>query len=86
MDDYDSGNKSANSAPQQQVNGAYRMVDMLTVLAMELDTTGRFTSMISDIRDTFKAQNNSANGAPQQLVNGLYRSVELAAIVAMLLE
>lgn len=33
-----SGNISANSAPQQQVNGYYRCVELLETIAFALDT------------------------------------------------
>ena len=59
------------------------MVDMLTILALELDSTGVWRQTILDVLDSLDTNNDHAESAAQQLVNGLYRCVELSAIVAM---
>ena len=78
-----SGNRSASSAPQQAVNGAYRCVELLEVIAAEY---GVSSSSISSIHSTFSSSNRSASSAPQQLVNGLYRCVELLEVIAYALD
>lgn len=55
-------NISASSAPQQQVNGSYRMVELLEVMAKEEDYS---SSKISSIMSSFTLQNISASSAPQ---------------------
>lgn len=74
----DTNNKSASSAVHQEVNGAYRMVDMLTIIAYE---KGVDSDMISNVIDSWKSNDKSASGAPQQLVNGLYRCVEFTCLI-----
>ncbi len=64
------------------MNGAYRMVEMLAIIAYELDSFGTYSSMIRDVLDDYDSGNRSASSAPQQLVNGLYRCVELLAVIA----
>lgn len=71
-------NIMASSAPQQQVNGAYRMVELLEVMAKE---SGCSSSSVSSVMSTFSYQNIMASSAPQQAVNGLYRSVELLELI-----
>ena len=83
LDDLKSNNARCSGAPQQQANGAYRMVELLAIIAMESDTKGTYSKLISDILDDLSSNNARCSGAPQQLVNGLYRCVEMAAIVAM---
>ena len=62
-----SGNLRANSAPQQAANGAYRMVELLEVIA---DEYGVSASIISSIHSSYVSGNLRANSAPQQLANG----------------
>ena len=73
-----------SGAPQQEANGAYRMVEMLSIIALELDSSGSYSDTISGVLDDMSTNNSYCSGAPQQLANGLYRSVEMAAIVALL--
>ena len=69
-----SGNRKADSAPQQQVNGAYRCVELLEVWAYQV---GVASGTVSDIHSSYVSGNRRADSAPQQLANGLYRGVEL---------
>ena len=73
-----------SGAPQQEANGAYHMVEMLSIIALELDSSGSYSDTISGVLDDMSTNNSYCSGAPQQLANGLYRSVEMAAIVALL--
>ena len=84
LDDMSSNNESCSGAPQQEANGAYRMVEMLAIIALELDSSGSYSDTISGVLDDMSTNNSYCSGAPQQLANGLYRSVEMAAIVALL--
>ena len=70
-------NYSCDSAPQQQVNGSYRTVEMLEVIAKILDTKGKYASEISDVMYSYTMNNYSCKSAPQQVVNGTYRTVEM---------
>ena len=78
-----SSNRSAKSAPQQAVNGAYRCVELLEVIAYEY---GVSSSTVSSIHSSFSSSNRSSKSAPQQLVNGLYRCVELLEAIAYRLD
>ena len=73
------GNNSATSAPQQEANGAYRCVELLELIAMQV---GGSSSTVSSIHSSYVRGNNSATSAPQQLANGLYRCVELLEVIA----
>ena len=58
------------------------MVEMLEIIAKELDTNGKYTSDISSIMSSYRLNNYSCSGAPQQVANGTYRTVELLEIIA----
>jgi hypothetical protein len=81
-DSFIENNKTCSGAPQQQVNGAYRMFELLYLISMELDYTGNWNDFTSSILSDYETFNSNASGAPQQLVNGLYRSVEISAVIA----
>lgn len=57
---------------EQQKNIAYRMVDILTIVANE---KGVNQSEISSILESFQAHNTS--DVTKKIINGLYRSIEL---------
>ena len=57
---------------------------MLSIIALELDSSGSYSDTISGVLDDMSTNTSYCSGAPQQLANGLYRSVEMAAIVALL--
>ena len=76
-------NKACTGAPQQEANGAYRMVEMLAIIAYESDSSGMYSDLVSSVLDDLSTNNKACTGAPQQLANGLYRCVEMAAIVAL---
>lgn len=65
LDDLSTNNAQCNGALQQQVNGLYRLTEMLAVIALEGDTTGRYASIVSDVLDSLSSQNSRASGAPQ---------------------
>ena len=83
MYDYVMNNYSCKSAPQQQVNGAYRCVEMLEIIAKEV---GGSSSDISDVMYDYVMNNYSCDSAAQQAVNGFYRAVEMLEIVAEILD
>jgi hypothetical protein len=74
--------ETAGTYRQKQVNGAYRLVQLLTAVAFELDPDGAYISTIQGIVQDFADREAAAEDAQDQLVNGFYRSVELAAIIA----
>ena len=74
-----SSNTRAKSSPQQSVNGAYRCVELLVLIALQV---GVPSSTVNSIHSTFVSSNNRADSAPQQEVNGLYRCVELLEAIA----
>lgn len=79
MLDFSLSNSRADSAPQQQVNGAYRMVELLEIIAQE---KGCSSSSVSSIMLDYSLSNSRSKSAAQQSVNGLYRSVELLELIA----
>ena len=83
LDRYESGNSSASSAIQQQVNGAYRLVELFALIAMKNTSSTEVMDLISGVLDDWETYDKSASGAEQQLVNGTYRCVELLTIIAM---
>ena len=70
------------SAPQQSANGSYRCVELLAIIAYELDTAGLYSDVISGTLERFSANEAACESAPQQTVNGSYRCVELLAVIA----
>ena len=70
---------NTTSAPQEMANAAYRMVDMLTILAY---IEGVDSSLISNVNDTLSQNNQNLSGAPQQTANGLYRAAELLYLIS----
>ena len=82
MTSFTLNNISCKSAVQQAVNGNYRTVEMLEIIAKELDTKGTYSSSISSVMTSFTLNNISCKSAPQQEVNGTYRTVEMLEIIA----
>ena len=78
-----SGNRSADSAPQQLVNGNYRTVELLELIALQL---GCSYSDVNEVHSSFASGNRSAGSAVQQSVNGLYRTVELLELITLKLD
>lgn len=78
LDDMETNNARCNGAPQQIVNGVYRMFDALTIIAYEMDVD---SSLITSISDTLESNDSRASGADHQIVNGLYRCVELLYLI-----
>ena len=74
---------SASSAPQQLVNGLYRNVELLELIALKM---GCDYSDVSSIHSRLSRQDSSASSAVQQGVNGLYRSVELLELITLKLD
>ena len=81
LDTFSKNNESSTSAQQQQVNGAYRMTQLLEVLGYELDKNDLSALYIADIMEAFADNDEECESAAQQLVNGLYRSVELLELI-----
>ena len=79
---YESADRSAESALQQQANGAYRCVELLYAISQELDDTGDYGSVADSVWDSFKDGDNRTDSAAQQLAHGLYRCVDLATVIA----
>ena len=70
LDDMSSNNSYCSGAPQQTANGAYRAVEMLAIIAYELDSNGSKASVISGVLEEMSSNNNYCSGAPQQEANG----------------
>lgn len=68
-----------SSAVQEMALASYRMVDLLSIIAME---EGVSTSTVTAVNDILSSNNASATGAPQQTTNGLYRSAELITYIS----
>ena len=75
LDDLSTNNDACNGAPQQLANGLYRLSELSSIVALELD-------VIATSLDTLSANDNTCTGAPQQAVNGAYRCVERMALKA----
>ena len=70
LDSMEQNNRGLSGAPQQTANGAYRAVEMLSIMAHRLDTTGAYSKVIDSSIDTLNANNKGLDGAPQQTANG----------------
>lgn len=81
IDTWESNNSSCESAYQQAANGANRIYELLTCMALDKDN-GSYKSEIADIRVEHLLQDLSASSALHQEVNGLYRAVEMACVLA----
>ena len=55
LDSMNQNNKSASGAPQQTANGAYRAVEMLSLMAYRLDSSKSYTEIIDSAIDTLNA-------------------------------
>jgi len=77
LDNLTSANTS--SAVQEMALASYRMVDLLSIIALE---EGVSSSTVTAINDILSSNNSSATGAPQQTTNGLYRSAELLKYIS----
>lgn len=65
MSSYRLNNYSCESAPQQKVNGTYRTVEMLEIIAKEVDTGNKYTSDISSVMSNYRLSNYSCESAVQ---------------------
>jgi predicted RNA-binding Zn-ribbon protein involved in translation (DUF1610 family) len=72
-----------DSAIQQCANGAYRLCNMLEIIAHQLDRDGSSSTEISAVMTSLKVSDISADSAVQQTANGTYRCVDLLAIIAI---
>lgn len=72
-------NTDTSSAVQEMALASYRMVDALSIIALEV---GCSSDKVSSINDRLKTNNAGLSGAPQQTANGLYRSAELLYLIA----
>ena len=73
----------ANSAYQQIVNGTYRTVELLNLIAGKpISTFNRRGINTSSVMSSFSTQDILADSAIQQAVNGTYRTVELLDLIA----
>ena len=82
MSSYTLNNYSCKSAVQQEVNGVYRSVEMLEIIAKLADSTGAHSGEIASVMSSYTLNNYSCKSAVQQAVNGSYRMVEMLEIIA----
>jgi len=75
------GDIRAKSSIQQCANGAFRLSDMLAILAQQLDKDGSSSVEIKSVLANRSLNNLSSKGAIQQAANGIYRCVDLLGIV-----
>ena len=73
---------SASNINHQILNGRYRTVQMLEIIAYELDSKGVYSDAISSVMSTFRRQDSSASNINHQILNGCYRTVQMLEIVA----
>ena len=79
-------NVMSDTVHQQIVNGTYRTVDMLAIVAAELDRDEQYKSKIADVLEARRHQNVMSDTVYQQAVNGTYRTVDMLAILANILD
>jgi len=77
-----SNDVTAKSAAQQFANGSYRLTDMLTIIAAQLDAQGDHAAAIEKVVLSQQSNDISSSSAIQQAANGSYRSLELLSIIA----
>ena len=82
MDDRRHYDVMADNVYQQISNGGYRTVDMLAIIARELDGAGSYGSQIDSVMDDRRHYDVMANNVYQQISNGRYRTVDMLAVIA----
>ena len=82
LDDLNTNNARCSSAPQQSANGAYRLTDMLAIIALEHGNSA-YASVVSEVLDDLTTNDASCSGAPQQTANGCYRMADMLSIIAL---
>ena len=70
LDRFASNDALCESAPQQSVNGVYRCVELLSIIAYRLDDEGAYGDLIGDVLDRFASNDARCESAPQQSANG----------------
>ena len=76
------GERLRDGAPQQTANGLYRCVELLAVIGLELDSSGKYREFIMQVLEDMDTNNKSASSAVHQEVNGAYRMVDMLTIIA----
>lgn len=82
MDTLKQNDSSAANINHQILNGRYRTVQMLEIIAYELDTTGQYADAIENVMNTLKKNDSSASNINHQILNGAYRTVQMLEIIA----
>lgn len=82
MDTLRKNDSSASNINQQILNGRYRTVQMLEIIAYELDTSGKYAEYIANVMDTLQKNDSSASNINHQILNGAYRTVQMLEIIA----
>ena len=82
MDTLKQNDSSASNINHQILIGRYRTVQMLEIIAYELDTTGAYADAIDSVMDTLKRNDSSASNINHQILNGAYRTVQMLEIIA----
>ena len=80
MSNFSHRDTMADNILQQHVNGSYRMVELLSIMAKE---KGCSSSDISSIMSNFSHNDTMSDNVNQQLANGVYRTVELLNLIAL---
>ncbi len=75
MDTLRKNDSSASDTNHQFLNGRYRTVQMLEIIAYELDSTGKYAEFISGVMDTLRRNDSRASNINYQILNGAYRTV-----------
>ena len=82
MDTLRKNDSSASNINHQILNGRYRTVQMLEIIAYMLDTSGAYADHIDGVMDTFVENDSSASNINHQMLNGAYRTVQMLEIIA----
>ena len=85
-DYYIQKNNAAENINHQIANGLYRSVELLAIIAYELDLTGIVGPVIQDVLKDFSEHDSAAENINHQIVNGAYRMVDLLANIAYQLD
>ena len=77
---------SCETTVQQQANAAYRLTELLALLAEESTDSAGDRDLIAEIRDSLYSNDEDCETAGHQTVNGLYRSAELLYVLSQMMD
>lgn len=82
MDTFVENDSAASNINHQILNGRYRTVQMLEIIAYELDTKGVYADAIDAVMNQLIENDTNASNINHQILNGAYRTVQMLEIIA----